>query len=75
LLKALWARWKLIAQKIADFQARAMLSAFYFAVLGPFALGLKICSDPLRLHRAAAESWLPRPQTPGDAVTLARRQF
>ena len=72
--KLCWARWTGIAHKIADFQARIVLSAFYFVVLGPFALGMTLVSDPLRL-RHAAPAWLDRPRTEDDADTLARRQF
>jgi hypothetical protein len=74
-LKILLARWKVIGQKIANLQARALLSLFYFVVLGPFALTLKVFADPLRLHRGTAEKWVDRPDVDADAITLARRQF
>ena len=74
-LRVLWARWKVIGHKIGNVQARALLTLFYFAVLGPFALVVKAFSDPLRLHRATAEKWVDRPEVDGDAIALARRQF
>ncbi len=75
LLKALWARWKIIAHRIADFQARVLLSLFYLGVLGPFALAVEMFSDPLRIHPAAAGGWLERPERNAEELTLARRQF
>jgi hypothetical protein len=74
LLKIIWARWKVIAHKVATFQARILLSAFYFAVLVPFAVGLRLASDPLRL-RTPAGGWTLRGPQPGDAWTFARRQY
>jgi hypothetical protein len=48
----LWRRWTVIAHRIGDAHARLFLSIFYFAVLAPFALELRLLSDPLRLRRA-----------------------
>lgn len=74
-LKTLWEKWKVIAHKIGDFQARVLLSIFYFVVFGPFAVGLRILSNPLRIRVIGAHGWLKRPEAEGDALTLARRQF
>jgi hypothetical protein len=74
-LKAVWSRWKVIAHKIGDFQARLLLSLFYFAILGPFALGARIFSDPLRLGLKSPTAWLPRPSANDDELILARRQY
>ncbi len=73
--KALWARWKIIARRIGDFQARVLLSLYYFAILGPFALGVKTFSDPLRLRPRASRGWLTRRSGNGEPLTSARRQF
>ena len=75
LLTTIWRKWKLVARKIADFQARVLLFVFYFVVLGPFAVGVKMSSDPLRLHIKHPNVWLKRPEIDADALTLARRQF
>jgi len=70
-LKRLWTAWKSIAHVIGDFQARVLLSLFYFVVLGPFALGLKMFSDPLGLRRTSSVRWLVR----DEGATTAGRQF
>jgi hypothetical protein len=64
-----------IAHKIGDFQARLILSLFYYAVLGPFALGVKMFSDPLSLRASSRGTWLPRPASNGDPLGVARRQY
>ena len=75
LLRALWAAWTTVARRIGDFQARLFLTIFYVFVLGPFAVGLKLLADPLRLGPNGAGGWTPRPRPEGDASTSARRQF
>lgn len=74
-LKGLWEKWKAIAHKIGDFQARLLLSVFYFLIFGPFAVGVKLFSDPLRLGPSCPGGWMPRPSPEGDASTIAMRQF
>ena len=74
-LKAVWGKWKIIAHTIGDFQSRVFLSVFYFVFLGPFALGVKAFSDPLRLHPKKVTGWLMRPHVEGDTLTQARRQY
>lgn len=74
-LAVLWEKWKVVARRIGDFQARVLLSIFYFTVLAPFALGVKLFSDPLRLRATGGSGWTERPAPIDDDVTQARRQF
>ncbi|OFW30256.1 MAG: hypothetical protein A3I00_05330 [Betaproteobacteria bacterium RIFCSPLOWO2_02_FULL_64_12] len=70
-----WERWKLIAHAIGNFQARVLLTAFYFVLVPPFALVVKLFKDPLSLRPPAGTSyWLVRPRDEQTA-TQARRQF
>ena len=73
LLRRAWARWKVIAHVIGNFQARVLLTLFYFVIVPPFALIVKVAKDPLglRLPRTAS-FWSPRPEAD---PTAARRQF
>jgi hypothetical protein len=73
MLRAAWARWKRVAHLIGDFQARLLLSMFYFLILAPFALGLKLLADPLQLQ-ADGLGWSTRPSV-GDCTEQARRQY
>jgi hypothetical protein len=74
-LKALWAGWTAIARKIANVQARLLLSAFYFCGLGPFAIGVKMFADPLQMRSAGRPTWSRRDEPDGDPEVAARRQF
>jgi hypothetical protein len=69
-----WRRWVVIAHRIGDVQTRLLLSAFYFVILAPFALGLRLFSDPLRLVSTHGPRWLPRPKAEDDPVARSRRQ-
>jgi hypothetical protein len=73
--RRVWERWKVIAHVIGNFQARVLLTAFYFLIVPPFALIVKIFKDPLGLRPPAGESlWLERP-APEPAAESGRRQF
>jgi len=72
-LRSAWEAWKRFGRKVGDFQARLLLTLFYFVVLTPFGLGMR-AADPLGLRRAGL-GWRPRPQAPaGDPLVRARRQ-
>jgi hypothetical protein len=75
LLVNLWHGWKEIAGYIGDFQARALLTIFYFTVLAPFAMLSRLLGDPLHIRRWPGESgWAPRKASEAD-LRGARRQF
>jgi saxitoxin biosynthesis operon SxtJ-like protein len=71
--KALWTRWKAIAHVIGWVQSQVLLSVFYFVVLGPLALAMRLLGDPLRLRSGTPTHWLERPVT-DDIAAAARRQ-
>ena len=69
-----WERWKVVAHVIGTFQARVLLSVFYFVVVPPFALIVKM-KDPLGLRRRdRARGWIERPAA-DTSFESARRQF
>jgi len=72
LLRALWARWKVVARAIGTFQARVILTLFYFVVVPPFALLLKVSRDPLRLRPREGSFWVRRAESAPDT---GRRQY
>jgi hypothetical protein len=75
-LRELWAAWKRIARKIGDFQARILLTIFYFVLLAPFALLMRRTSDPLALKAQTPRGWGERQQNdPEYTVEMARKQF
>ena len=74
LLKRLWNGWKRFGKKVGDFQARVLLTIFYFLILAPFGLGMR-AADPLGLRKTSEPAWRPRPPAAaGDPLVRARRQ-
>ena len=75
MLRRAWRRWKVIAHIIGNFQARVLLSLFYFVIVPPFAMIVKLVKDPLRLRLIAAPTgWIERPE-PLPPSQAAQRQF
>jgi hypothetical protein len=72
-LRRLWEGWKRFGRKMGDFQARLLLTVFYFVILAPFALVIRFNADPLGLKRSDG-GWQPVTRT-GDPLERARRQF
>ena len=67
--RAAWKGWKARARDIGDFQSRLLLTIFYFTVLAPFAVLMRLFSDPLRLRpRAPGTAWSER--TAGDSASI-----
>ncbi len=67
-------RWAAIGTHVGDFQARLVLTLFYWCVAMPFAVVVRFV-DPLRLRPPAASAWVSR-GAPGNAsVETARRQY
>ncbi|MCS6842711.1 MAG: hypothetical protein NZ528_00065 [Caldilineales bacterium] len=74
MLRNLWHRWLGFAQKIGTFQSRVLLTLFYFLVVTPFGLAVRLFSDPLdRKRRPAQSAWKSRATRDVD-LTAARRQ-
>ncbi|MFN2168892.1 MAG: hypothetical protein ACK2U9_21875 [Anaerolineae bacterium] len=76
MLRQLWSRWLVLARKIGNFQSRVILTIFYFLVVAPFGLAVRILSDPLHVRRgrAGTSGWIEREARAGD-LEDARRQF
>ena len=70
-----WSRWKELSQKAADFQARILLTVFYFTLMMPFGVVFGIVKDPLRIKRRPSGTyWLDRKPS-SESLADAQRQF
>jgi hypothetical protein len=74
-VRSLWAGWKRVARTIGDFQARALMTVFYFLILGPLAMVLRWRSDPLAIKARTARGWRDIEGKDGVSMDRARRQF
>jgi hypothetical protein len=73
-MRQLWEGWKRIAHKIGDFQARALMTVFYFIILGPISLVFRWRSDPLAIKPGTTRGWCLREARDGTPMAQARRQ-
>ena len=74
-LQRLWQRWLDFSNRMGNFQSRIVLSLFFFILVSPFALGVKILSDPLGIKYPTDEShWGPMVRTENNLKRF-RRQY
>jgi hypothetical protein len=59
-LRKAWQAWKRIGQFIGDQIGRLVLTIFYFTLFVPFALGVRLFSDPLAIRPPGRPKWLER---------------
>ena len=69
----LWQWWQKIAKKIGDFQARLILTIFYFVVVLPVGLVARLFGDPLGRKKSAA-GWEVKAEI-STSLDSAHRQF
>jgi hypothetical protein len=74
-LKRAWESWLVFIRRMGDFQSRMLLGFFYFVIVLPFGLFVRLTSDPLQLRKGSRNScWhvMPASQTELDE---ARKQY
>ncbi len=60
-------------ERFGNMLSRALLTALYYLVLGPFALLYRAFADPLHLRRQPGGNWV-RWTSKNDELRSARRQ-
>ena len=74
-LKNLWQAYKEFAVYVGDFQARLLLTVFYFTVASPFGLLARLILDPLKIRkRPITSGWVKRPISDPE-IKGAQQQF
>jgi len=73
ILRSVWKRWTIIGDVYSDFVGRSITVLFYFTIFVPFALGVRLLSDPLHIRKPVTR-WHDRAPV-GGTLEDARRQF
>ena len=74
--KRLWKWWVPRAHRIGNFQARLILTIFYFTMFMPFAILVKLFTDPLRSKPKSPKGWRERyNEQVDDLLARARKHF
>jgi len=67
--------WKVFATKLGNYQGRLMFAFFYFVVVTPFGIGVRLFSDPLKVKQSGRITcWLERSSVKHD-LEAGREQF
>jgi len=71
---AVWAHWKKVGHAVGVVQTRILMVIFYFIVVLPIGLVMRLAGDPLHLKPQKAGNWTAhRHQDP--SLDSARQQF
>jgi hypothetical protein len=73
-VRTAWERWKKIARAIGVVQTRILMVVFYFLLVLPLGLVMRMRSDPLHLKAPHGSNWTPHRNQDANLDT-ARRQF
>ena len=71
-LKAAWRGFRVVMERVGNFQARVLLTVFYLVPAAPFGVGSRFFSDRLRLRHPVG--WIVR-EPQDQTLDAARRQF
>jgi hypothetical protein len=64
LIKDFWEGWRAFGQFLGNWLARVVLTVFYFTILVPFGVGVRLFADPLAIKNQPDKLW--RSRTTGD---------
>lgn len=74
-LRRAWDWWKIFARDMGNYEGRMLFAFFYFVIVTPFGIGVRLLSDPLKVKQAArATNWSERSSVREELET-AREQF
>lgn len=76
LVLKIWRSWKNFSLRAGAFQSRIILSLFYFIFVTPFAVVVRVSSDPLKIKAGSKSGprWFPKKE-PSDDLDNFKRQF
>jgi len=73
--KNLWEMWKDFSKRMGGFQSRMLLSFIFFILIAPFALIVKIFSDPLNLKIRKEKSHWKEKKASSSSLEDYKRQY
>jgi hypothetical protein len=75
MVRALRRIWLVVAKKIGYVQSQLILTLIYFVVIAPFALAVRLFSDPLGLRGTPSWHRLPDDGRSAPSLSAIRQQF
>jgi hypothetical protein len=74
-LRRWWEKWKAFAADMGNYQGRLLLALFYFVVVTPFGIAVRLFSDPLQLRRIESASFWVERELSNYNLERANEQF
>jgi hypothetical protein len=74
-LQSIWQAYKELASHVGDFQARLLLTVFYFTLALPFGLLARLILDPLEIRKRPLTSGWVKHQIGDQEIKEAQQQF
>lgn len=74
MLNRLWSAWQRLGRWMGDLVARVFLTVFYFTLMLPFGLLVRLTQDPLDLRKDATLNWIGR-ETKDQTLSEAERLY
>ncbi|MDM8528983.1 hypothetical protein QUF58_12350 [Anaerolineales bacterium HSG24] len=69
-----WASWKAFGHFLGNILGRIAMTIFYFTILVPYGIGVRLFSDPLQIKTQPNTLW--RPRATGDKTLQdIKRQY
>lgn len=70
-----WQKWQTVGHRVADFQARLLLTILYLLLIGPVGCFWRLVEDPLQRQRVQEEGsyWHKRASEPTDLRHAGRQ--
>jgi hypothetical protein len=75
LFRRLWEDWKGFATEMGNYQSRMLLAFFYFLIITPFGVLVRLFGDPLRTRFSTNLSFWDKRPSINSGLDEARRQF
>lgn len=69
-----WQHWQVFGARLGAVQGRLLMGFFYFIFVTPFAVGMRLLSDPLHLKRASTQSYWGTKEPLDTTLDTAREQ-
>ena len=70
----MWENWKLFAAKMGSVQGRMIMGFFYFVIVTPFGLGLRLLSDPLTIRTTPQQTGWSEKEPFDSTIEAAQEQ-
>ncbi len=67
--------WKSFSSALGNYQSRLLLGVFYFLVVTPFGVAIRMLGDPLHLRQAKGSCWALRQTPPLSSLEESKKQF